>query len=96
MKIKFKGHIMLEFLFWLIILVSVLQVTYSFERYILSFILILSLSFVSVKYTLKKCQMLNYEYFRDNSYRDYSKDREYLKWLIDNPKESVDDNRTNK
>lgn len=32
-------------------------------------------------------QEYKYKAFRDKSYHDYSKDRNYQKWLIDNPKD---------
>jgi hypothetical protein len=35
------------------------------------------------------CKITSYINYRDKSYKDYSKDKEYLKWLVDNPKENV-------
>jgi len=50
-----------------------------------------SLIVIMMAYSVKTIQTnVSYKNFRDKSYADYSKDKEYQKWLIDNPRGSKD------
>lgn len=79
----------LAFLWFFILLIATLQLTYSIKTYLLSMILIIAMFTVTVKITKIEDMKIRYIQYRDNNYTDFGDDKGYNRWLLDNRKRNI-------